>query len=147
MSEPKRYGHKAIIYPKSDDDTYITVPIQEADGPWVSYMDYCRLKAEVERLKNISTNADRFLISGLEQEVAILKAEVDRLTDFTTRTIIPNEKLQAQVERLTKAGDAFSYAMDSLAVFANEETRLMARTASLAFKDARNATKEGKQSK
>jgi len=34
-----------------------------------------------------------------------LKAEVERLTAFTTRTIIPNEELQAQVERLTKAGD------------------------------------------
>jgi hypothetical protein len=51
---------------------------------------------------------------------------------------------KAEVERLTKAGDVFSYAMDSLAVFANEEARLMARTASLAFKDARNAAKEGK---
>jgi hypothetical protein len=40
------------------------------------------------------------------EEVANLKAEVERLTAFTTRTIIPNEKLQAQVERLTKAGDA-----------------------------------------
>ena len=39
-----------------------------------------RLKAEVERLTNTSTNADRFLISGLEQDVAILKAEVERLT-------------------------------------------------------------------
>jgi hypothetical protein len=46
------------------------------DGDWVLYSDYARLKAEVERL-----NA------------------------FTTRTIIPNEELQAQVERLTKAGD------------------------------------------
>jgi hypothetical protein len=44
---------------------------------WVSYEDYARLRSEVERL-----------------------------TDFTTRTIIPNEELQAQVERLTKAGDA-----------------------------------------
>jgi hypothetical protein len=41
------------------------------DGDWVLYDDYARLKAEVERL-----------------------------TAFTTRTIIPNEELQAQVERL-----------------------------------------------
>ena len=34
-------------------------------------------------------------------EIARLKAEVERLTAFTTRTIIPNEELQAQVERLT----------------------------------------------
>jgi hypothetical protein len=42
---------------------------------------------------------------SLEAENARLKGEVERLTDFTTRTIIPNEELQAQVERLTKAGD------------------------------------------
>ena len=41
----------------------------------------------------------------LETENARLKAEVERLTAFTTRTIIPNEELQAQVERLTEAGD------------------------------------------
>jgi predicted RecB family endonuclease len=64
------------------------------------------------------------------KEIERLKAEVERLTAFTTRTIIPNEELQAdnamlkeeiseaaghynkiindleaQVERLTKAGD------------------------------------------
>jgi hypothetical protein len=44
-------------------------------------------------------------IAELNKEVAALKAEVERLTAFTTRTIIPNEELQAQVERLTKAGD------------------------------------------
>lgn len=38
-------------------------------------------------------------------DYARLKAEVDELTAFTTRTIIPNEELKAQVERLTKAGD------------------------------------------
>ena len=82
-------------------------------------------------------------VSELEAENARLKAEVERLTSFTTRTIIPNEELQAQVERLTKAGYAYSDAMDRLAMFANEDARLMARTASIAFKDALNA-KEGK---
>ncbi len=47
-------------------------------------------------------------IGGLQAENARLKAEVERLTAFTTRTIIPNELLQAQVERLTKAGDAMA---------------------------------------
>jgi hypothetical protein len=37
----------------------------------------------------------------LEAKNARLKAEVERLTAFTTRTIIPNEELQSQVERLT----------------------------------------------
>ena len=34
------------------------------------------------------------------KRIAELKAEVERLTEFTTRTIIPNEQLQAEVERL-----------------------------------------------
>ena len=48
------------------------------------------------------------VLGRLEAENARLKAEVERLTAFTTRTIIPNEELQAQVERLTKAGDAMA---------------------------------------
>jgi hypothetical protein len=36
----------------------------------------------------------------LEAENARLRAEVERLEAFCTRTIIPNEILQAQVERL-----------------------------------------------
>jgi hypothetical protein len=43
------------------------------------------------------------VLGRLEAENARLKTEVERLTAFTTRTIIPNEELQAQVERLTKA--------------------------------------------
>ena len=49
---------------------------------------------------------ERDMAKELEAENARLKAEVERLTAFTTRTIIPNEELQAQIERLTKAGDA-----------------------------------------
>jgi len=37
---------------------------------------------------------------ALAEENVRLKAEVERLTAFTTRTIIPNEVLQAEVERL-----------------------------------------------
>jgi phage host-nuclease inhibitor protein Gam len=50
-------------------------------------------------------------IGGLQEENARLKAEVERLGAFRTHTIIPNEKLQAEVERLTKAGDAMALAM------------------------------------
>ena len=46
-----------------------------------------RLKAEVERLTNTSTNADRFLISKLEQDVAILKEQVARLTKAEDKMI------------------------------------------------------------
>ncbi len=48
-------------------------------------------------------------VGELKAENARLKTEVERLTAFTTRTIIPNEELQAQVERLTKAGDNLVY--------------------------------------
>jgi hypothetical protein len=40
------------------------------------------------------------VLGRLETENARLKAEVERLTAFATRTIIPNEELQAQVEQL-----------------------------------------------
>ena len=95
-----------------------------------------RLKAEVERLSqpaviggyNLSQyirmansetlefdNGDIFADMTLPERIkyiveshARLKAEVERLTAFTTRTIIPNEELQEQVERMTKAGDAMA---------------------------------------
>ena len=56
--------------------------------------------SELERWKEICDE--------LDAECTRLKAEVERLTAFTTRTIIPNKELQAQVERLTKAGDAMA---------------------------------------
>jgi len=48
---------------------------------------------------------NHYYYEELQVENARLKAEVARLEAFTTRTIIPNEILQVQVERLTKAGD------------------------------------------
>jgi len=86
-----------------------------------------RLKAEVERLKEGNECLDQmhekemarsaFLCEevnrttawgrGLESdlswaraELLMVKAEVERLTAFTTRTIIPNEELQADVKAL-----------------------------------------------
>lgn len=70
---------------------------QSVDGGWVLIGDYSFLKREAHIL--------RLTCQDLQSQNASLKAEVERLTAFTTRTIIPNEELQAQVERLTKAGD------------------------------------------
>jgi len=77
--------------------------------------EVARLKAENEKLK-LTLEEERQIsrqnwnydphYAYLQLNNARLKAEVERLTAFTTRTIIPNEELQAQVERLTKAGDA-----------------------------------------
>ena len=52
-----------------------------------------------ESVVNQSSREGNLLASALAENIR-LKAEVERLTKFTTRTIIPNEILQAQVERL-----------------------------------------------
>jgi hypothetical protein len=44
-------------------------------------------------------------LSWARAELLMVKAEVERLTAFTTRTIIPNEELQAQVEQLQSRCD------------------------------------------
>jgi hypothetical protein len=45
-------------------------------------------------------------IEELKAENARLKTEVEHLMVFCNCTLIPSKELQAQVERLTKAGDA-----------------------------------------
>jgi hypothetical protein len=100
----------------------VFVPVETEVGDWVKYVDYARLKAEVERLteqkEHLWNKCTPHMKAGYDTHELLLKearakamrleAEVERLTAFTTRTIIPNEELQAQVERLTKAGDATS---------------------------------------
>ena len=78
----------------------------------------------------------------LESENARLKAEVERLTAFTTRTIIPNELLQAQVERLTKAGDGLYKSM--LEIGCNEMADNFQHDAWYGSMKDWNAAKEGK---
>ena len=102
-----------------------------------------RFKAEIEQLKATDIVVQASVSVGKTPvlylaEIARLKAEVERLTAFTTRTIIPNEELQAQVERLTKAGDAMADALNlNDDVFDNHEKKLA--------KTAWNSAKEGKQ--
>ena len=47
----------------------------------------------------------------LKAENTRLKTEVNHLMVFCNCTLIPNKELQAQVERLTKAGDAMASAL------------------------------------
>ena len=51
-------------------------------------------------------------IGELNAENARLKAEVERLTAFTTRTIIPNELLKAEVERLKNNNEYLEKKLD-----------------------------------
>ena len=111
-----------------DDDTcphLVRANLLEAEN--------ARLKAEVDRLKldyyenktgevsativqtfNTETGEADYVVSlddykkmadMFNAEFLRLKAEVERLTAFTTRTIVPNEELQAQVEQLQNRCD------------------------------------------
>jgi uncharacterized membrane protein len=65
---------------------------------------YARLMSDFSQM----TAWGRGLESDLSRarvELMLVKAEVERLTAFTTRTIIPNEELKAQVERLQNRCD------------------------------------------
>lgn len=53
------------------------------------------------------------VMKEVADENARLKAEVERLEAFCTRTIIPNELLQAEIARLRKAGDNLERALTS----------------------------------
>ena len=100
MSELTRY--------RLDPESYLA---QHPDGDFVDYQDYASLKAFSDEAQAHIAKEERKSRERLDMEQAEnarLKAEVERLTAFTTRTIIPNEKLQAQLERPTKAGDAMA---------------------------------------
>ena len=81
--------------------------LRDPAGGWVSWEDYARLKAEVERLTSDlqmeKENEDRLVREWqrANNEVYGLKTQVAALIDDQIR-------LKAEVERLTKAGDAMA---------------------------------------
>jgi len=97
-----------------------------------------RLKAEVERLTLENSQYEEHHKYG-QNVITSLREEVERLTAFTTRTIIPNEELQAKVERLTKAGDAWAGRIQ--AIYEGE----FSGRGDWEELEAWNAAKEGKQ--
>ena len=82
-------------------------------GQYVRYEDYARLKAEVERLTAFTT---RTIIPNeeLQTENARLKVEVKHLSKNDKKWYEFCVKIMDKVERLTKAGDAIAE------IFANE---------------------------
>jgi len=70
----------------------------------------------------ITIEAAELAVKALEAENACLKAEVERLRAFATRTIIPNEELQAQVEQLSKSSIMGGYKLLKYIRLANSET-------------------------
>jgi hypothetical protein len=87
MSEPKRYK-PAIDWDITGYEVEGVSMDEVKDGKWVSYSDYARLKAEVERL------TDKIRVSDNHAQCL----------EFVINSGTANElRLQAQVERLTKA--------------------------------------------
>ena len=101
--------------------------LRDPAGGWVSWEDYARLKADVERLTfdpltYLDDQGEWMPRHTHLAAVARLKAEVERLTaevSYDKRCELHTDKLaaeftQAQVERLTKAGDALTTQLHSL---------------------------------
>ena len=111
--------------------------MDDHNGKLCEYRDYAKLEVENARLKALTAEMDK-TINASQAGCRDLKAEVERLEAFCTRTIIPNKELQAQVERLTKAGDELR---DSLPYIVDE--RLEDKTLRKIM-NKWNAAKEGK---
>ena len=93
--------------------------IYSTDGGWVSWEDYARLKAEVERLvddrclRGEAMKQSQTRIAFLTEEVSRLKAapffaDKKLAVAYGSPEHLTAEiaRLKAEVERLTKAGDA-----------------------------------------
>jgi hypothetical protein len=81
-------------------------------------------------------------IEKLQAENARLKAEVEGLMIFCNCTLIPSKELQAEVERLTKAGDGLYKSM--LEIGCNEMADNFQHDAWWGSMKDWNAAKEGK---
>jgi uncharacterized small protein (DUF1192 family) len=93
--------------------------LRDPAGGWVSWDDYARLKAEVEKWEKNTQLMGRQLNDELEQ-VARLKAEVERVGAENSHLhkgiyslSLNVGQLKDEVERLTKAKEAFK---DAIAV-------------------------------
>jgi hypothetical protein len=81
-------------------------------------------------------------VAALKAENVRLKTEVEHLMVFCNCTLIPNKELQAQVERLTKAGDGLYKSM--LEIGCNEMADNFQYDAWWGSMKDWNAAKEGK---
>jgi len=90
--------------------------IEELNQRWPNYhvdaliksqKEVADLKAEVERLRSSS-----FVTAVPSEEYEKLKAEVEELTLLQVETLNERNKAEAEVERLTKAGDNLARASD-----------------------------------
>ena len=71
-NKPKRY---TCFY----DGTVLADSVEDATGKWVEYSDYAALQAEVERLKAETVKQIEAALPPVEAYIAMLEAEVERL--------------------------------------------------------------------
>jgi hypothetical protein len=101
--------------------------------------------SDIDRTRMIPLHIADQAVAACDAEIAKLRDENARLRSFCTRTIIPNidlekenARLKAEVERLTKAGDAMA---NNIPYYADVD--ISAETLR-EFTDKWNAAKEGK---
>jgi len=99
MIEVKVYNINVEDINKSNSNTQGTYPMVEYQF-YGFLMDEIQLVNEQNKTLKHERIHDFNQIGGLQEENARLKAENERLTDFTTRTIIPNGILQSEVNQL-----------------------------------------------
>jgi len=120
--------------------------LRDPAGGWVSYDDYARLKAEVERLKGIIlAQSSEFVRNATKHEEQPLpdgwNSAVAKACDLLAEKEKENARLKAEVERLRKAGDAVSICLE--AYWKGKPYHV---SMTIECFDAWNAAKEGKQS-
>ena len=120
MSEPKRYTFEAReVLDASGMVCFVGVStLTHPMGKYVSYEDYARLKAEVERLTSENeslqakaTNIYNAMVVRCKVEEITHKANADSIISQgmmseAMKMIEESVAIREQVERLTKAGDA-----------------------------------------
>jgi hypothetical protein len=87
--------------------------LRDPDGGWVSWEDYSRLKAEVERLTELNAtislryDATKSMLDGCAKEIEEMEAEVERLTEALNKfTNTPNgvHGVEVKVSFWSKSG-------------------------------------------
>jgi len=107
--------------------------VQEWDGNWVKRDEVVEYIGRV--VENNQTKLDE-----VKRALKKAEAEVARLRTFTTRTIIPNKKLQNKIERLTKAGYAMAVKIEVYGIAGNfTDNRKLVDDWSAAAKDGKKA--------
>jgi len=82
VSEATRFSVRAVTF---DDGTASVIHSSDVDGEYVLHADYARLKAEVERLTELNAtialryDATKSMLDGCAKEIEEMEAEVERL--------------------------------------------------------------------